>query len=139
MSSHLFLLDTSVWIHLNRRNPPERILHRADSLISANLAAFNQVIRSEVLIGCRTEREYLANDAQIGGLRELTLHQPVWDAAANLGYALRRKGLTVALPDLLIAASALEHEAVVVHADSDFDKIAAQSDLRTESFAAPSV
>jgi len=135
VSSHLFLLDTSVWIHLNRRNPPGRILHRADSLIAANLAAFNQVIRGEILIGCRTEREYLANNTQIGALLELPLHQPAWDAAANLGFALRRKGLTVALPDLLIAASALEHDAIVVHADADFDNIARHSDLRVESYA----
>ena len=139
MSSHLFLLDTTVWVRLNRRNPPEHLASRAKQLIAADLAAFNQVIRTEILVGCRDDHEYWTNDNDIGALRELPLHQSLWDAAAGLGFALRRKGVTVGLPDLIIAASALEHDAIVVHADTDFDKIAQHSDLRVESYVEPSV
>lgn len=135
MSNHLFLLDSTVWIHLNRRDPPERLASRAKQLIAADLAAYNQVIRSEILVGCRDDQEYWTNNRQIGALRELPLHQSIWDAAAGLGFALRRRGVTAGLPDLLIAASALEHDAIVVHADTDFDTIASHSDLRVESYA----
>ena len=135
MSSHLFLLDTTVWVHLNRRGPPERLASRAKQLIAANLAALNQVIRAEILVGCRDDQEHWTNNGQISALRELPLHQPIWDAATGLGFALRRNGVTVRIPDLLIAASALEHDAIVVHADADFDNIAKHSDLRVESYA----
>ncbi len=133
------MLDTTVWVYLNRRDPPERLASRAKQLIAANLAAFNQVIRAEILVGCRDDREYWTNNSQISALRELPLHRPIWDAAIGLGFALRRKGVTARLPDLLIAASALERDAIVVHADSDFDNIAKHSDLRVESYAESSV
>jgi predicted nucleic acid-binding protein len=43
--------------------------------------------------------------------------------------------LTCLTADLIIAASAMEHEAVLVHSDADFDRIAANSGLRAESLA----
>ncbi len=92
-----------------------------------------------MLVGCRTEREYAINDQRFRGLVQLTVNKPTWDEAAGLGFALRRKGVTAGLPDLIIAASALEHDAIVVHADADFDNIAKHSDLRVESYAESSV
>jgi predicted nucleic acid-binding protein len=88
-----------------------------------------------MLVGCRTPQEYAVNDQRFRGLIQLPIEPFVWEAAAGLGYALRRRGVTTALPDLLVAASALEHDAIVVHADADFDKIAEHSDLRVESYA----
>ena len=87
-----------------------------------------------MLVGCRTPEEYTTNDQRFRGLVQLPIEQAIWEAAAGLGFALRRRGVTSALPDLLIAASALEHDAIVVHADTDFDRIAQHSDLRVESY-----
>ncbi len=92
-----------------------------------------------MLVGCRTPQEYTINDQRFRGLIQLPIERAIWDAAAGLGFALRRRGVTTALPDLLIAASALEHSAIVVHADTDFDTIAKHSDLRVESYAESSV
>lgn len=50
------------------------------------------------------------------------LEQPaaLWQEAGDLGYALRRKGLTVKTFDLLIATYALTHGAELLTLDSDF-------------------
>jgi predicted nucleic acid-binding protein len=88
-----------------------------------------------MLVGCRTPEEYAINDQRFRGLVQIPIDQAIWEGAAGLGFALRRRAVTVGLPDLLIAASALEHDAIVVHADTDFDKIAEHSDLRVESYA----
>jgi predicted nucleic acid-binding protein len=45
------------------------------------------------------------------------------DAQRRLAAASQHRG--VSLPDLIIAACAAEHEATVVHYDSDYDRIAA--------------
>jgi predicted nucleic acid-binding protein len=138
-SSSVYLVDTSIWIGLQRGELSDTLSDRLLSLLAAELIATNNVVRTEMLVGCRTEPEYNVNGERFSGLVELRLNHSVWEGTAALGFSLRRRGVTVALPDLLIAASALEHDAVVVHADKDFDKIAAHSDLRVESYAESSV
>jgi predicted nucleic acid-binding protein len=44
----------------------------------------------------------------------------LWEDAGDLGYALRRKGLTVKTFDLLIATYALSHRVALLTTDSDF-------------------
>ena len=107
--------------------------------MAARSVATNDVIRVEMLVGCRTPQEYAINDQRFRGLNQLAIARDIWDAAAGLGFALRRRGVTTAFPDLLIAASALQHSAIVVHADADFDLIAQHSDLRVESYVESSV
>jgi predicted nucleic acid-binding protein len=135
VSSHLFVLDTTAWVRLNRRNPPEPLASRCNELVLANLVAYNQVIRLEVLVGCRDASEYKRNDDDFAGLLHLPVDQSTWDLACQLGFDLRRGGETASVPDLVIAASALEHDAIVLHVDRDFDRIAANFDLRVESYA----
>ena len=50
------------------------------------------------------------------------LEQPdnLWEEAGELGYALRRKGLTVKTFDLLIATYALGHRVELLTTGSDF-------------------
>lgn len=71
----------------------------------------------------------------LAGLVYLPTVRRTWDLAVDLGFDPRREGIVVATSDLLIAASAIEHGAVLVHADSGFERIAARSDLRTEGYA----
>lgn len=129
------LVDSSIWIPVHRRKPPARLESRLRDLLRLRSAAVNEQIELEILIAYhdRSESERVRDDLQ--GLVHLSIVRRTWDLAANLGFDLRRLGIVVATPDLLIAASAIEHDAVLVHADSDFDRIGANSDLRVESYA----
>ncbi len=135
MSNHLYLLDTSIWVLVLRRQPPGQLAQRVQALVEGNAAAVNQIVRLEVLAGCKTPREYSDLDDKLKGLAGLEIGQGTWDRAASLAFDLRRRGTTPSVPDVIIAASAVENDAVLVHADSDFGLIAANSDLRVESFA----
>jgi len=95
----------------------------------------NGVLKLEILSGAHNQQEFQDYSARFDALHQLVIHDATWHAAAKLGYDLRRQGVPCLTPDLIIAASAIEHDAVLVHADADFDRIAANADLRVESFA----
>jgi predicted nucleic acid-binding protein len=129
-----FLLDTSIWIHVLRRNTPPAIGSRFAELLRSKRAAINELVRLEILVGYKTEGELNRVSVELDGLRLLALSKHIWSAAAILNLHLRSVGITATIADLLIAATAIEHNAVLVHQDSDFDRIAQHSDLRAESF-----
>lgn len=130
----IYLIDSSIWILSYRRQPPESIARRVETLVRGKLAARNPVVEMELLVGCRTRDEFDLVRSNLSGVRELEVLRSTWDLATELGYSLRRNGIATSVPDLLIAASAVEHGAVLVHADDDFDMIAQHSDLRVESY-----
>ena len=134
MSSHLYLADTSIWIDLFRLSAPARLQERVRLLGRSERLATNDVVRVEILIGARTKREFSEVDDELAGLLHLSIDASTWDQTTKLGFDLRRKGLTVPVPDLIIAASALEHGAVVIHSDKHFTTIAQHSDLHVESY-----
>jgi predicted nucleic acid-binding protein len=98
------------------------------------MAAVNQIVRVEVLLGCRNEAEFASNAETFAALHEVPLDSGTWERAGRLGFDLRRRGVSASVPDLIIAASAIERAATLVHADSDFDLIAQHSDLQVESY-----
>ena len=127
-----YLFDTSIWIRLQRKTLPDQIRSLMAARVRAGMVATNQIVRVEVLAGSRDAREFDTNSAQLAGLIDLSIIDETWHATAALAYSLRRKGITPSLPDAIIAASAIEHLAVVVHADNHFDQIAEHTGLRVE-------
>jgi predicted nucleic acid-binding protein len=135
VSEHSFLVDSSVWIRFLRKGTPPNIRVRIDDLLKRGMVSTNGLLKVEILGGAHSEQEFEEYSARFDALHQLTIDDNTWHAAARLGYELRRRGLTCLTADLIIAASAIAHEAVLVHADADFDRIAANSELRVESFA----
>jgi len=133
-SDQIYLLDTSIVIRVLRRRPIEKIARRVGPLIESGAASSNDVVRTELLIGSKTPHEVNQITRFLGGLRELRVTPQTWDSAAKLGFQLRRKGVTATVTDLLIASSAIEVNAIVMHVDGDFDAIAEHCDLRVESY-----
>ncbi len=117
-----------------RRDPPVAVAQRVEELIREQLAASNAVVELELVVGCRTPDEVSQVRTNLAGLRDLQILPATWNKAASLGFELRRKGVAASVPDLLIATSAIEHDAVLLHVDGDFDDIAAYSQLRVESY-----
>ena len=134
MTEHLQLIDSSVWIRLFRRPPHAELASRVDEILRQGRAATNGVIRLEIVSGARNEREFDDYSETLHALIQLAIGDQTWTQAARLGYQMRRLGITASTPDLIISASAMEHRAVLIHADADFDRIAAKADIRVESF-----
>jgi predicted nucleic acid-binding protein len=107
---------------------------RVAALVTAGVAATTDVVVTELLRGARNDVDYARLQARLSVLPLLPVTPERWVEAARLGYLLlRRHGLTVATPDLVIAAVAIANSATLVHRDSDFDLVARHAALVVES------
>jgi predicted nucleic acid-binding protein len=102
-------------------------------LLEEKLAAVHPIVRLELLRGARDRAAYQRIHQILEPLAQLPLDDATLNEAAELGFSLRREGVTVPTTDLIIAASAIRASAVVVHLDRDCDHIAKHSALRVES------
>ncbi len=129
----LYLIDTSVWIFGLRRNAPAAVTRRISDLLQLDAVATCGLIELELLGGTRDEPEFDRLRSRLKGLHYLPTEPVDWTGAARLAYDLRRLGVTVPYTDALLAAVARRSGAIIVHADRDFDLIAAHSGLDVES------
>ena len=70
----------------------------------------------------------------LDAMEDVPITSEVWLKAAHLGHTLRHQGLTVPLPDLLIAQVALEEKLWLWHADEHFEYIKEIIPLKTRPF-----
>ncbi|MGQ9490981.1 MAG: type II toxin-antitoxin system VapC family toxin [Anaerolineae bacterium] len=105
------LLDTATLIlHLRERASVTDFLLRwgeRDNLF------ISVVTRAEILAGMRPNEEHVTMEL-LGALSNLPVTPAVADRAGQLIYAAARRGVQTSFPDALIAATALEHDLVVV-------------------------
>lgn len=128
----MVLVDTSVWVDVFRdATGDERGGLKAvigdDDLV---LTRFNQL---ELLQGAREEREWSLLVSYLDNQEYLEARAETWQGAARIFFELRRRGRTVRSPiDCCIAQLALEHGALLVHRDRDFETIADVRALRQQ-------
>lgn len=119
----LILVDSSYYITLIRlgRDPLDELsLRAADYDIAINGIIWAEVTRgrSDPHVRARFERAFSVT-------RWLDLTPRGWQRVARLAWDLDRRGEILPLPDLVIAATALEHQAAVLTLDRHFQKIPA--------------
>ncbi len=91
--------------------------------IDADEVVLAGVVLAELLQGCRasSERETLFEALQALPYYEVT--QSTWSQTGDLSAQLLRRGVTLPLSDLIIAALAIEHHCQVYSLDTHFKKI----------------
>jgi len=119
----MFLIDSSLWIDYFRPRGSPLIKQRVRQVLQADQAIICRVILVEVLRGARGEKEFSLLLDSLGSLPQLPFDEEVFERAALWGFQLDRKGKIVSTTDLLIAAAAHE-KALVLHNDTDFERIA---------------
>jgi len=134
MPTDLFLVDTSVWIMVLRKDFQPDVKNRIEYLLTENRVAICDIIRLEILGGARTEQEFLILKSRLDSLHYL---ETMWNDACELAFTLRRKGIVVPYTDILIASSAIYSGTTLLHFDRHFDLIAGITDLNVESFPTP--
>ncbi|MBM4127489.1 MAG: PIN domain-containing protein [Nitrospira sp.] len=118
----MVIADTSVWIpFFNRPDSPEKTA--LDMLIDADEVGLVGVVLAELLQGCRTPTERATLSEALLALRYYEVTQSTWLRTGDLSAQLLRKGVTLPLSDVLIAALAIEHECRVYSLDAHFKKI----------------
>lgn len=118
----MVIADTSVWIpFFNRPGSPEK--RELDALIDADRLALVGVVLTDLVQGCRTPAEVNTIVSRLSGLRFLETSFSTWKRGGELSFALRRRGITLPISDLVIATLALEHRCEVYALDPHFEQV----------------
>jgi predicted nucleic acid-binding protein len=128
MNEEPVLIDTSVWIQALRKDPPQPLADLVRRAILEGRTATTGMVMLELLSGARTGRHYQELTDELRALRYLSA-EGAWPEACRLSFRLRRHGVTVPSADILIAAVAVVHGCVLLHADDHFPLIARHSRL----------
>jgi predicted nucleic acid-binding protein len=130
------LLDTSLWIDFTRARSPAPLKQFIAPYVLDPAAHLAEPVLFEVLRSARPEEARLL-EAQFATLPCLPTPKDLWQRAIALGQACRQAGRTVLSLDLLVAAVAMHHDAMLVSFDADFEAIASVSALRLKRLNRP--
>lgn len=120
----MILIDTTVWIDffVNRKAPHVDLL--VDMIEQRDELSTCGIVLTEILQGISSPKEYKIVEATLNPLIFLDMKQCTFVLAANIYRNLRKRGITIRKTlDCMIAAVAIENEAVLLHNDRDFDPI----------------
>lgn len=134
MTFERVLVDSSAWIASFRTaGSVDLKVFLKDAIVQAR-AAIAPAIILELVQGCQNKAERNSLMELFDSLDLLPVTEAVWKRSYELGYSLRRSGVTVPTFDLLIAAIAIENDSLLLHQDRHFALIAKRSKLRELSF-----
>jgi predicted nucleic acid-binding protein len=114
----MILVDTSAWIAFFRTRGPTASL--VDDALATNEAALCGPVETELRRGLLDAKERKLVLSALSGCHQLAQPDELWSEAGELGFLLRRRGVTPKTLDLLIAVHALGHSATLLTADRDF-------------------
>ena len=118
-----FLIDKSALA----RYPKPSVRTVVEPLHNAGALAVCGAVELEVLHSARTKADAERIRDEMRGFDWLPTPDEAWDRALDVQTRLIGKGnrRALSLADLLVAATAERHDAVVLHYDGDYDMIAA--------------
>jgi predicted nucleic acid-binding protein len=128
----MIVVDTSVWIDVLNDVDSSRAIQAVALIEAGEPVALTDVVLTEVLQGLRSAREARLVERHLRGFPILRLQRlDDFVLAAELYRTARGKGTTIRRTlDCLIAAPCIRTGAPILHADADFDRLAACTALR---------
>jgi predicted nucleic acid-binding protein len=114
-----YLLDSSIWISLERKVP--HVVDLVTPWIKDNAICIADVIIAELLRGVATRKDYRKLAKALGDFPQLNTQ---WSRVAALAFEVARKGFHPPLIDLYIAHCALADRKTLVTQDTHFLHIA---------------
>jgi hypothetical protein len=130
----MILVDTSVWIEV-LKDKTGNIVSAFRNRIGSDVTVLSRFIQLELLQGAKDELEWNRLDEYLATQYYLEAVDVTWRNAARIFFDLRKSGITVRSPiDCCIACVAMEAQALLLHRDHDFEKIAEISPLKNEFF-----
>jgi predicted nucleic acid-binding protein len=131
----MILIDTSAWVASFKKTGDEGLKEFMRQAVVSGLAVTSPIIMLELLQDCRSVGERDALRTKLESLDILPLNQDIWEQAYELGFSLRRKGLTIPTVDLIIAALAIGNKSLLLHHDEHYEMIVPHSPiLQTKYF-----
>jgi len=77
----------------------------------------------ELIQGVKSDKEKSVVMNALSGLPYLEMNEQLWQKSAELSSSLKKKGMTLPLSDIFIAAIAIEHTLSVFTLDKHFEQI----------------
>jgi len=124
-----YFVDTSVWIPYFRESGSEWG-DFIDALVDEGRVHVNGIVLAELLTGARSPAELDKLAAALAGLMFVPGSRASAEAAGRNGAALRRKGVSVPLSDIVVATDCIEQGLVLIAADRHYETIAAHLPLQ---------
>lgn len=115
-----FIVDTSVWIDYFRGALRPYVFENLAEGIRLGLAAVTDVIRHEILVGARSERDFRNLLRLLSPLDCLTIGETELSDFDRFGWELRRRGLKGTYTDLSIAFLCQRRDLPLLSFDSYF-------------------
>jgi predicted nucleic acid-binding protein len=128
----VIVVDTSVWIDVLRGTDSQEARRCVELIEDGAPIALTEVVLTEILQGVSSERQARAVEQRLRAFPILTLESiDDFVLAAELYRTARSTGVTIRKTlDCLIAAPCVRAGAPILHADSDFDRLASCTALR---------
>lgn len=121
----LFCVDTSAW----HRSASAEVAEVWRRHLEADELGLCDQVRLEILFSARSAADYESLAEELSSLRPIPVDATTFGRALEVQRLLARTGglhhRSVKIADLLIAAAAEAADAVVLHYDTDYDRIAA--------------
>jgi predicted nucleic acid-binding protein len=118
----VYLVDKSAFEQQRHSDAADQVLR---AIADAGKLATCEVVALELLYSTRGPDDYEARWAGLSSLVWLPVDGTVMRTAMDIQHSLARTGQhRRPIPDLLIAATAMVHDATLLHYDKDFDLIA---------------
>jgi len=127
-----YLVDTSVWIPYFREGGSERG-DFIDELIDDDRVHINGIVLAELLTGARSLAELDRLGSALAGLKFIASERNSFESAGRNGFALKKKGVSVPLSDIIIATDCIDHGLVLVDSDRHYAAIAAHLPLKRQA------
>ena len=124
-----YFVDTSVWISYFREGGSE-LGDFIDELIGDNRVYINGIVLAELLTGARSPAEFDRLTVALAGLKLVASDRDSFQSAGRNGFALKKKGVSVPLSDIIIATDCIDHGLVLIEADRHYAAIAAHLPLK---------
>ena len=128
----MIVVDTSVWIDFFRDTATWQVEHLAQLITDDEALALTDIVLTEILQGLPTDREARRVERRLLAFDVLRLEAlDDFRRAASLYRQARTRGVTIRRTlDCLIASVCVRDQATLLHSDTDFDHLAACTDLR---------
>jgi predicted nucleic acid-binding protein len=131
-----YFVDTSVWIPYFREGGSEQG-DFIDELIDDGRVHINGIVLAELLTGARNSTELDRLASALAGLKLIPSDRASFESAGRGGFALKKKGVSVPLSDIIIAADCIDHGLILIESDEHYAAIAAHLPLQRYAQQAP--
>lgn len=123
----MIVVDTIVWIDFFRDAPTWQVAYLVDLVEADEAVCLTDVVLTEILQGLRSERDVRRVERRLSAFDVLRLEDlDDFRRAAALYRQARAAGYTIRRTlDCLIASVCVRENARLLHADADFDHLAA--------------